>query len=104
RLLLAYTAGRELTRPLHSCPRAVIRFADAERREVAGDRKRRLDDGVAIASSDLVERLEALDDRGAVRAPDAPHTAALSELALRNRGQPVGQRGESTNQTPHPIG
>src|SRR5262245_299795 len=104
RLLLAHTVGRELTGPLHSCPRAVIRFADAERREIAGDRKRRLNDRVAIASSDLVERFEALDNRDAVRALDASYSTALSELALRNGGQPVRQRGESTNQPPHPVG
>src|SRR5262245_66539229 len=62
RLLLAHTVGRELTGPLHSCPRAVIRFADAERREIARNRKRCLNDGVAVAASDLVERFETLDD------------------------------------------
>src|SRR5262245_16735830 len=84
RLLLAHTVGRELTRPLHSCPRAVIRFADAERREIAGDRKRRLNDGVAVAASDLVERFEPLDDRAAVGTLDAPHSTAFGKLALEN--------------------
>src|SRR5262245_60284176 len=72
----------------------------AYRGQIVGDREWRLNDGVAVASSSVVEFLEPFDDCLAVWGGYMPDSASLGRLAFWGVRQPIGQRIKATNQLP----
>src|SRR5262245_16236147 len=93
----------EGTRPVDETPTFSRLLMHADRGQIVGDREWRLNDGVAVASSSVVEFLQSFDDGVAVWGGYMPDSASLGRLAAWGVRQPIRQRIKATNQLPNFI-
>src|SRR5262249_25226469 len=90
----------EGSRPVDATPTSSRLIMHTDRGQIVGDREWRLNDGVAVASSSVVEFLEPFDDGLAVWGGYMPDPASLGRLAPWDVRRPIGQRIKATNQLP----
>src|SRR5215813_11326940 len=78
---VAHALRDEGSRPFDETPTFSRLLTYAYRRQIVGDREWRLNDGVAVASSSVVEFLQPFDNGHAVRGGQMPNSASLGRLA-----------------------